>query len=483
MGQIKVSNARKRIDSLLDDRSFIEIGSYVKARSTDFNISAIDTESDGVITGYGSIDGSLVYVYSQDANILGGSIGEMHARKISSLYEKAMKMGAPIIGLVDCAGLRLQEATDALDAFGKLYLNQVMASGYIPQIKAVFGYAGGGMAISLGLDDFVFLSNEAKVFVNSPNAIKGNYEGKCDTSCSRFHSNETGIADFSGEETEVFEKIRELISLIPANNEDDMSYEECKDSLNRLVPEVEGYLEDTALFLRSISDENYFYEVKAEYAKEMCIGFIKLNGNTIGTVASRTAILDEEGRVTEELKAELTRKGVEKAKSFINFCDAFNIPILSLVNVEGYSAKKCTEKYMIKSLASLTYAFANATVPKVNIILKKAYGSAYVLMNSKSIGADLVYAYRNSSIGMMNSKVATEIIYNKELEEVEDKLAFVEEKSKEYENLQTSALSAASRGYVDDIIEYEQTRKVLIAAFEMLFTKREDRPVKKHGTI
>lgn len=483
MGQVKVSTARERIESLLDEKSFVEIAAYVRARNTDFNMSNIDTKSDGVVTGYGSIDGNLVYIYSQDSSILGGSIGEMHAKKISALYEKAMKMGAPIIGLIDCAGLRLQEASDALDAFGKLYLNQVMASGSIPQIKAVFGYAGGGMAISLGLDDFVFLSKEAKVFVNSPNSIKGNYEGKCDTSCPKFHSSETGIADFVGEEEEVFAKIRELINLIPANNEDDMSYKECDDSLNRLVPEVENFLEDTGLFLRSIADDNYFYEIKAEYAKEMCIGFIKLNGNTVACVADRTAVINEEGKVLEEFKAELSKKSVEKAKDFINFCDAFNIPLLSLVNVEGYSAKKCTEKHMIKALASLTYAYANATVPKISIILKKAYGSAYVIMNSKSIGADIVYAYPNSSISMMDAKKAVEIIYADELEKEENKLEFIEAKAKEYEALQANIESAASRAYVDDIIEPKQTRKRLIAAYEMLFTKREDRPTKKHGTI
>ncbi len=483
MDQANMSNATERIKRLLDAGSFVEIGSYIRARNTDFNMNSIDTPADGVITGYGSIDGNLVYVYSQDAEVLGGSMGEMHAKKIVNIYSQAMKMGAPVIGLIDCAGLRLQEATDALDAFGKLYLAQATASGVIPQFKLVFGYAGGGMAVSLGMDDFVFMAENAKVFVNSPNALQGNYESKCDTSCVKFHSSESGAADFWGSEEEATAKLRELISILPSSNEDNMSYGECDDDLNRLVPEAKAYTKDTLLLLKSISDDNYFYELKKGYAREMLTGFIRLNGNTVGCVANRSEILNEAGEVSESFEAKLNKKSVDKAKNFVTFCDAFNIPILSLVNVEGYNAKKCTEKHMIKSAAALTYAFANASVPKVSIVVGKAYGSAYLIMNSKSIGADIVYAYPNASIGMMDAESAVKIMYAKELEESSDSPALLKEKKAAYEELQGSALAAARRGYVDDIIEPEQTRKRVIAAFEMLFTKQEDRPAKKHGTV
>ena len=239
MSNTAQSLASTRITSLLDENSFVEIGGCVTARNTDFNMQQKETPADGVVTGYGVIDGNLVYVYSQDASVLGGSIGEMHARKIAAVYDMAMKMGAPVIGLVDCAGLRLQEATDALNAFGELYLKQTMASGVVPQITAVFGTCGGGLALVPALTDFTFMeSKKAKLFVNSPNALDGNEISKCDTSSAKFQSEEVGLVDFTGTEEEIFAGIRELICMLPANNEDDMSYEECTDDLNRVCTDL-----------------------------------------------------------------------------------------------------------------------------------------------------------------------------------------------------------------------------------------------------
>lgn len=481
MSQTTLSLAADRISQLLDENSFVELGAYVTARNTDFNMAKQDTTSDGVLTGYGTINGSLVYVYSQDTAILGGSIGEMHAKKIADLYSKALKMGAPIIGLIDCAGLRLQEATDALDGFGKLYMSQALASGVIPQIQAIFGFSGGGMAISNTMCDFLFMeSDKARIFVNSPNALSANAEDKCDTAAAKYQSEDVGNVDFIGNSGEIFAGIRELISILPASNEDDMSYEECRDDLNRLLPDIEAAAEDSKYALSMISDNNFIVEVKKDFGKEMFTGFIRLNGNTVGCIANRSKDFTDE---SISYPKELTHRGVDKAADFVRFCDAFSIPLLTWVDVEGYKATKCNEKRIARAASKLIYEFANATVAKVSIITGKAYGSAYLAMNSKSIGADMVYAWPNASIGMMDAKNAVEIMYSKEIAEADDVLSLIQEKTKEYQDLQSSALSAAKRGYVDDIIQPLDTRKRLIAAFEMLFTKREERPFKKHGTI
>ena len=262
------NSAGKRIAELLDAGSFVEIGGAVTARNTDFNLQAKETPADGVITGYGVIDGNLVYVYSQDATVLNGSIGEMHAKKILKIYDMAMKMGAPVIGLIDCAGLRLQEATDALEAFGGLYLKQSMASGVIPQITAIFGTCGGGLAVIPGLTDFTFMeSKSGKLFVNSPNALAGNEISKCDTSSADYQSEVAGLVDGVGSETEILGQIRTLVTLLPANNEDDLSYEECTDDLNRVCSDLANAAEDTAIALAQIADNQSFFEVKSAFAK------------------------------------------------------------------------------------------------------------------------------------------------------------------------------------------------------------------------
>ena len=472
------NSAGKRIAELLDAGSFVEIGGAVTARNTDFNLQAKETPADGVITGYGVIDGNLVYVYSQDATVLNGSIGEMHAKKILKIYDMAMKMGAPVIGLIDCAGLRLQEATDALEAFGGLYLKQSMASGVIPQITAIFGTCGGGLAVIPGLTDFTFMEAEkAKLFVNSPNALAGNEISKCDTSSADYQSEVAGLVDGVGSETEILGQIRTLVTLLPANNEDDLSYEECTDDLNRVCPDLANAAEDTAIALAQIADNQSFFEVKSAFAKEMVTGFIRLNGVTVGAVANRTKVYDAQAQVVAEFDGSLTVDGCKKAIDFVNFCDAFSIPVLTLTNVSGYCATKESEKNMARAAARLTYTFANATVPKVNVIVGKAFGSAYIAMNSKSIGADIVYAWPNSEIGMMEADLAAKIMYAGEDASV------IREKAAEYKELQSSPMSAARRGYVDSIVEPADTRKYLIGAFEMLFTKREDRPDKKHGTV
>lgn len=478
MSNTAQSLASTRIASLLDENSFVEIGGYVTARNTDFNLQQTETPGDGVVTGYGVIDGNLVYVYSQDASVLGGTIGEMHAKKIANLYDMALKMGAPVIGLLDCAGLRLQEATDALNAFGEIYLKQTMASGVIPQITAVFGRCGGGLALVPALTDFTFMEGtKAELFVNSPNALAGNSKDKCDTASAAFQSEETGLVDFVGTEAEVLEQIRGLVSMLPANNEDDASYEECTDDLNRVCADLANAAGDTSILISNIADDNNFVEVKAAYAKEMVTGFIHLNGATVGVVANRTEVYNEDGEVAETYDCALSARGAVKAAEFVNFCDAFEIPVLSLTNVAGFKACKCSERGIAKAAAKLTYAFANATVPKVNVVIGKAFGSAYVAMNSKAIGADVTFAWSQAQIGMMDAQLAAKIMYAGE------NMSVINEKAAEYAALQSSALAAAKRGYVDNIIEAEDTRKYVIGAFEMLFTKRDERPSKKHGTV
>ncbi len=471
------SKASQRIEALLDANSFVEIGALVTARATDFNLRQSETPSDGVVTGYGVIDGSLVYVYSQDASVLSGSVGEMHAKKIVRLYELAMKTGAPVIGLIDSAGLRLQEATDALNAFGEIYLKQTLASGVIPQITAIFGSCGGGLGLFPTMTDFTFMEEKnAKLFVNAPNALDGNVVTRCDTASAQFQAGESGIVDVTGDEDAVLAGIRRLMSFLPANNQE-VAADECRDDLNRLTPELAGCVGDTAIALSVLADGRDFLEVKAAWAREMVTGFIKLNGATVGCVANRCEVYDTEGKLAEKMEPVLTASGCEKAASFINFCDSFNIPVLSLTNVKGYEATISSEKSIAKAAAKLTYAFASASVPKVNLILGKAYGTAYVVMNSKGIGADLTLALPDAEIGSMDARLAAKIMYDGQGAEV------IDAKAAEYAALQTSARSAAGRGYVDQIVEVADTRKYIIGAFEMLCTKSEERPARKHGTV
>ena len=478
MSNATPSLASTRITSLLDANSFVEIGKSITARNTDFNMAETKAPSDGVITGSGVIDGNLVYMYSQDASVLNGTVGEMHAKKISALYDLAMKTGAPVIGLVDCAGLRLQEATDALEAFGSIYLKQTLASGMIPQITAVFGTCGGGMAVVPALTDFTFMeAKKGKMFVNTPNALEGNHVDKCDTAAAEFQSQETGLIDGVGTEEEILGEIRQLVSLLPSNFEDNDSFVECTDDLNRTCDDLAACAGDTSIALSRIADDGLFFETKKEYGKDVVTGFLRLNGATVGAVANRTEVYNEEGEKTEEFDGTISARGARKAADFVKFCDAFDIPVLTLTNVTGFKATLCNEKMMAKSVGDMVHAFADATVPKVNVIIGKAYGTAYVAMNSKSVGADLVYAWENAEIGMMDASLAAKIMYPGA------DAAVLNEKAAEYRELQSGVASAAARGYVDTVITPADTRKYVIGAFEMLFTKREDRPAKKHSAV
>ncbi len=468
MSNVANNPALSRLEQLLDANSFVEFGALVTARSTDFDLSQEQTPSDGVVIGHGLIDGNLVFVFSQDPSVLGGSIGEMHAKKILSVYDMAIKMGAPVIGLLDSTGVRLQESVDALESIGSIYAKAVDASGVVPQIMAVYGNCGGGLSVLTAISDYTFMVEGAKLFVNAPDAIPGNRAEVCDNSAAAFQF-EAGNVDAIGSEAAISEELRKLIAILPGSNIEDGRVEDCTDDLNRAAEGVEGKIADIALLAAELSDGYTVFEAKAGYAKEMFTGLIKLNGITVGVVGNRSAAGEE------SFDAVLTAAGTEKAADFINFCDSFDIPLLSLTNVAGFKACLCAEKRLMRALGKMSYAFANATVPKISFLVGQAIGSAYVLMNSKSLGADLVYALADADVSPMDPTLAAQIICG------EDTAAIAETAQAFAEN-NCGIANAARRGYVDRLVNAADARKYLIAGFEMLFTKRVDGPYKKHGT-
>ncbi len=447
-------SARQRIETLVDANSFVEIGALVTKRNTDFNMQEKAVPADGVITGYGVIDSELVYVYSQDVTAMNGSIGEMHAKKIARLYDMAMKAGAPVIGLVDCAGVRIQEAVDALAGFGEIYKSKVKASGVIPQISAILGVCGGGTAVSSLLSDFTLMdSGNGKLFVNSPNAIEGNNADKCDTASAAFQA-EAGNVDFLCDgEAEVLSRIRSLIQVLPANFED-LGGKETKDDMNRMIDGAESMIGDPAEIFARIADDNLFLETKKEHAKDMVTGLLTLNGMTAGVVANAG-------------EGVLTTAGCKKAEKFIYFCDSFGIPVITLTNVKGYASSMDEEKTIGQAVADLTCAFASIEVPKINVITGVAMGSAYLAMNSRHIGADLVLAFPGAKVGVMDAKSAVQIMYEEEISKEADTKTALEEKAKEFDEMQCNVNIAAKRGYVDNVIEGAQIRKQLIYAMQM----------------
>ena len=447
-------SARERIESLVDANSFVEIGGLITKRNTDFNMQEKAVPADGVITGYGVVNSNLVYIYSQDVTALNGSVGEMHAKKIAGIYEMAIKAGAPVIGLIDCAGIRVQEAMDALAGFGEIYMAKVKASGVIPQIDAILGSCGGGVAVSSKLGDIILMDQaNGKLFVNSPNAIAGNRVEKCDTSDAAFQA-EAGNVDLVCEnENEVFMKIRELIDLLPANAGAAVIVENSDDA-NRVLDGFEGYATDAKAALTQLADDTKFIELKADYGKEMVIGLMSLDGVTVGAIANSA-------------EGVLSTAGCKKAEQFTYFCDAFGIPVITLTNAKEYAATMEEEKTISQAVADLTYAFASADVPRINVITGEAYGSAYVTMNSKHIGADLVLALESAKVGVMDAKVAAQIMCEDEITGAANTKEALEEKAKEFDKLQDGAEAAARRGYVDNVIPGSELRKHLIYALQM----------------
>ena len=469
-----MNKAKQRILTLLDANSFVEIGADVTARSTDFNLDPKQMPSDGVITGYGLVDGSLVYVYSQDAEVLGGSVGEMHAAKIARVYKMAVRTGAPVVGLLDSAGLRLQEGVDALAAFGRIYSSQSRASGLVPQISGIFGTCGGGLALIAAASDFVFMAEDARLFVTAPNALAGNREERNNTAAAsvRYAS---GNVDGIGTEEEILGMMRELIRILPSNNEDD-AVQESADDLNRSCGLTDEHTADPAAAMAQIADCGEFFEIRKGYAPEMVCGLARLGGAVTGIIANRSDKKDPDTKKAVRRDTVLTADGCSKAAAFVRFCDAFEIPVITFTNVTGFAATKEEECRIADTSARLMSAFSGATVPRINVITGKAVGSAGIVMNSSATGADFTICYPGAVIGVMDSTMAARILGpDKNTEEIKALAS-------DYSQRLNSAKAAASRGYIDRIVNPADIRKYLIASLEMLYTKREEYPIRKHSS-
>ncbi|AAM25524.1 MULTISPECIES: acyl-CoA carboxylase subunit beta [Caldanaerobacter] len=478
--------ARERINILLDKGSFVELDPFVEHRCYDFGMEKQKYPGEGVVTGYGTIDGRLVYVYAQDFTVLGGSLGEYHAKKITKVMDMAMKMGAPLIGLNDSGGARIQEGVDALSGYGQIFYRNTLASGVIPQISVIMGPSAGGAVYSPALTDFIFMVDKtSQMFITGPQVIKavtGEEVTPEELGGSITHNRVSGVAHFRGpNDEEVLKMVRKLLSYLPSNNLEDPPRYETGDDPNRtserlmeIVPDNPNKPYDMKELIREIVDRGEIFESQEMYAENIITAFARLNGRTIGIVANQPRVL----------AGVLDINASDKAARFIRFCDAFNIPILSIVDVPGF-LPGTNQEYggIIRHGAKMLYAYSEATVPKVTLIVRKAYGGAYLAMCSKDLGADIVFAWPTAEIAVMGPEGAANIVFKNEINEAENPAEVREQKIKEYRENFANPYRAAARGYVDDVIIPSETRPRLISAFEMLRSKRETRPAKKHGNI
>ncbi len=477
--------ARERLHFLLDEGSFEELDILVTHRCHDFNMQEKIYPGDGVVTGYGKIDGRLVYVYAQDFTVFGGALSEAHARKICKVMDLAMKNGSPVIGLSDSGGARIQEGVDSLGGYADIFYRNVKASGVIPQISAIMGPCAGGAVYSPAMTDFIFMvEGTSYMFVTGPNIVKvvTNEEVSSeDLGGASAHSSKSGVTHFTAaDDVQTIHNIRKLLSYIPQNCEDDaplLPYEagdETREQLASIIPENANQPYDMREVIQGIADTDSFFEVHEEYAPNIVVGFARIAGRSIGIVANQPAYL------AGVLDVESSRKGAR----FVRFCDCFNIPLLVLVDVPGFLPGTDQEwNGIITNGAKLLYAFSEATVPRVTVITRKAYGGAYDVMNSKHIGADLNYAWPSAEIAVIGAKGASEIIFRREIAAADDPAAKLAEKEAEYAATFANPYKAAQRGFIDEIILPENTRKKLISAFEMLENKVDTLPRKKHGNI
>ncbi len=477
--------ARERLQLLLDEGSFEELGKFVMHRSKDFGLDKEHYLGDGVVTGFGKINGRLVYVFSQDFTVFGGSLSETHAEKIVKIMELAMKNGAPVIGLNDSGGARIQEGVVSLGGYADIFYRNVLASGVVPQISAIMGPCAGGAVYSPAMTDFIFMvENTSFMFVTGPNVVKTvTHENVTaeELGGASTHSAKSGVTHFAcANEAECIAQIKTLFSYLPQNCEEDpprLAYsagDEKRTVLNGIIPENPNQPYDMRDVIKGVVDEGSFFEAHANFAENIVVGFARLAGRSIGIVGNQPASL------AGVLDIDASIKGAR----FVRFCDSFNIPLLVLEDVPGFLPGTDQEwNGIIVNGAKLLYAFSEATVPRVTVITRKAYGGAYDVMNSKHIGADLNYAWPTAEIAVMGAKGAAEIIFKKEISEAKDPEAKLAEKVAEYTKKFANPFRAAHRGYIDEVIFPEQTRMKLIRAFEMLENKAAVLPKKKHGNI
>ncbi len=473
--------ARERIFDLLDPNTFVEIDKFVTHRATDFDMDKQKFLGDGVVSGYGKIDGRLMYVFAQDFTVFGGSLSRANADKIVKIMDLAMKMGAPVIGLNDSGGARIQEGVESLGGYADIFYRNVMSSGVVPQISAILGPCAGGAVYSPAITDFIMMvKNTSYMFVTGPDVIKTvTHEEvtKEDLGGAMTHNSKSGVAHLLAENDEqAMMMVRELMSFLPSNNMEDAPVKVCTDSpyreddaLDTIVPDDPNKPYDMHEIITKVIDDHNFFEIQPYFAKNIIIGFARLNGQPVGIVANQPAMLAGVLDIDSSIKA----------ARFVRFCDAFNIPLITFEDVPGFLPGTVQEfGGIIKHGAKLLYAFAEATVPKITVITRKAYGGAYDVMSSKHIGADINYAYPTAEIAVMGPEGAVNIIYKNKLDEEQRKEAI-----DDYRKTFASPYKAAALGYIDEIIYPRQTRMKLIQALEMTRTKSKSNPAKKHGNI
>ena len=469
----------------MDDGSFQETGMLVAHRSVDFGMETEKYPGDGVVTGYGTVNGRLVYVYSQDFTVFGGSLSETHAEKICKLIDMALKNGAPLIGLNDSGGARIQEGVASLGGYADIFYRNTMASGVIPQISAIMGPCAGGAVYSPALTDFILMvENTSYMFVTGPNVVKTvthEVVSAEELGGAGVHAAKSGVTHFAcANEIEAIKHIKQLLSYLPQNCEDralSLPYQiknENRDELNTILPDNAAQPYNIKDIIELVADDRSFLEVHKDFAENIVVGFARLAGRSIGIVASQPAFL----------AGVLDRHASTKAARFVRFCDSFNIPLLVLVDVPGFLPGTDQEwNAIITNGAKLLYAFCEATVPRITVIIRKAYGGAYDVMNSKHIGADINFAWPSAEIAVMGAKGAAEIIFKSEISAAEDKEAKWKEMELKYSNTFANPYRAAERGFIDEVIEPAETRMKLIYAFKMLENKVANNPRKKHGNI
>lgn len=478
--------ARERMLLLFDENTFVELDAFMKHRCTNFGMEQVDAPAEGVVTGYGYVDGRLVYAYAQDFTVVGGSLGEMHAAKICKVMDNALKVGAPVVGLNDSGGARIQEAVDALSGYGKIFFKNTLASGVIPQITAIMGPCAGGAVYSPALTDFTFMVDQtSQMFITGPQVIKtvtGEEVSAEALGGAMTHNSISGVAHFMSANDEVcIAEIRRLLDFLPSNNMENPPVFETGDdvntvveALNTLMPDNPNKAYDMHDIIRQVVDNGDFMEYMPHYAKNILTGFARVGGQSIGIIANQPKFL----------AGCLDINASDKSGRFIRTCDAFNIPLLNIVDVPGF-LPGTNQEYggIIRHGAKMLYAYSEATVPKITLIVRKAYGGAYLAMCSKDLGADLVLAWPTAEIAVMGPQGAANIIFRKEISEAADAAAERAKKVQEYTDEFATPYKAAERGFVDDVIEPAATRPRIADALNMLSSKRETRPAKKHGNI